>query len=79
MQINSRRFSSIEQVTGQYLGSKSKVQESQNQDVSFLDILNRTADEIKNQDGEELKFSFRHHAETVRYAVAAACFSGACC
>ena len=57
MQINSRRFSSIEQVTGQYLGSKSKVQESQNQDVSFLDILNRTADEIKNQDGEELKFS----------------------
>ncbi len=61
MQINSRRFSSIEQVTGQYLGSKSKVQESQNQDVSFLDILNRTADEIKNQDGEELKFS--KHAE----------------
>lgn len=62
MQINSRRFSSIEQVTGQYLGSKSKVQESQNQDVSFLDILNRTADEIKNQDGEELKFS-KHAGE----------------
>ena len=62
MQINSRRFSSIEQVTGQYLGSKSKVQESQNQDVSFLDILNRTADEIKNQDGEELKFS-KHEGE----------------
>ena len=62
MQINSRRFSSIEQVTGQYLGSKSKVQESQNQDVSFLDILNRTADEIKNQDSEELKFS-KHAGE----------------
>ena len=62
MQINSRRFSSIEQGTGQYLGSKSKVQESQNQDVSFLDILNRTADEIKNQDGEELKFS-KHAGE----------------
>lgn len=62
MQINSRRFSSIEQVTGQYLGSKSKVQESQNQDVSFLDILKRTADEIKNQDGEELKFS-KHAGE----------------
>lgn len=62
MQINSRRFSSIEQVTGQYLGSKSKVQESQNQDVSFLDILNRTADEIKNQDGEALKFS-KHAGE----------------
>lgn len=62
MQINSRRFSSIEQVTGQYLGSKSQVQESQNQDVSFLDILNRTADEIKNQDGEELKFS-KHAGE----------------
>lgn len=62
MQINSRRFSSIEQVTGQYLGSKSKVQESQNQDVSFLDILNRTADEIKNKDGEELKFS-KHAGE----------------
>ena len=55
MQINSRRFSSIEQVTGQYLGSKSKVQESQNQDVSFLDILNRTADEMKNSSFQNMQ------------------------
>jgi len=62
MQIDSRRFSSIEQVTGQYLSNQPKVQESQQGEESFLDILNKTAESISSREADELKFS-KHAGE----------------
>lgn len=61
MQVNSGRFSSIEQVTGQYLGNN-KVQGSQASDSTFLDILNKTRQGIESSKTPELKFS-KHAGE----------------
>lgn len=61
MQVNSGKFSSIEQVTGQYLGN-SRVHESQTTDSTFLDILNRTRKDIESSKTSELKFS-KHAGE----------------
>lgn len=61
MQVNSGKFSSIEQVTGQYLGN-SRVHESQTTDSAFLDILNRTRQDIESSKTSELKFS-KHAGE----------------
>ncbi len=61
MQVNSGKFSSIEQVTGQYLGN-SRVHESQTTDSTFLDILNRTRQDIESSKTSELKFS-KHAGE----------------
>ncbi|MDD6796816.1 MAG: TIGR02530 family flagellar biosynthesis protein [Bacteroides sp.] len=61
MQVNSGKFSSIEQVTGQYLGN-SRVHESRTTDSTFLDILNRTRQDIESSKTSELKFS-KHAGE----------------
>lgn len=65
MQVNSSNFSSIEQVTGQYLDrqdSSVRVQKSQSDNTSFLDILNQTRGRIETSGSPELKFS-KHAGE----------------
>ena len=49
MQIKSG-FSSIEQVTGQYLGGNTKVQKGQSSEASFLDILTQTRHDIEESE-----------------------------
>lgn len=61
MQINSG-FSSIEQVTGQYLGNNRELQKGQSSDASFLDILNRTRHDIKEAEGRTSELKFTKHA-----------------
>ena len=64
MQIKSG-FSSIEQVTGQYLGGNTKVQKGQSSEASFLDILTQTRHDIEESESSkasELKFT-KHAGE----------------
>lgn len=59
MQVRNSAFPSIEQVTGQYLSEPRTVKNSTCDGKSFLEILQKTKDDIK---GPELRFS-KHAGE----------------
>ncbi len=64
MQINNSHFSSIEQVTGQFLG-QTPVKDTGNADSSFYDILEKTRQDAKESSASTdavLKFS-KHAGE----------------